>query len=128
VKSTLSRLKSITVVLSLCLMVLIEASTSGGLVAQEGEPSGDSLIEWDIDTNTGHLVAMFPHIAYRYHVETIRRGDECGKGKKEKQYLQWNVGHGEYLMCYLTMRQPGWVMWEKSGRWNWIGTRTKGKL
>ena len=122
-----SKLKYIILVLSFCLMVLIDLRVSGELLAQDGEPSGEFIISWDIESGTGHLVALFPHIAYRYHVETIRKHEDC-ELPQEEEYIKWTVGRGTEAVCYFTMKEPGWVMWKKSGKWLWIGSRTKGSL
>ena len=126
----LNRLRFIIAVLSFWgLMVPSDTFVFSGVMTRtaEGEPSGDTLIDWKIEEGTGHLIAWFPHIAYRYYVEAIRRFGDCKK-PKEDEYIRWTVGYGDNVICYFTLQEPEWVMWKSDGKWLWLGKRMKGAL
>jgi hypothetical protein len=94
-------------------------------------PSEENIEAWDIETATGHLVAMFDlspsrSVAYRYHVEGIAKG-LVYKEPIHPSFIRWTAGDGEEMVCYMTGKTPGWVMFQDENKWSWVGMRTGDK-
>ena len=91
--------------------------------AQDTRPSRSHIVSWGLEKGTGHLIAEFTDIAYRYNVEKIGKGSECIR-EYDRTYLRW-VQEG---FCWFTLREPEWVMWKNQKQWTWLSNRTGGKF
>ena len=96
---------------------------AGHTKAQKGEPSEATLQEWGIEDGTGNLIALFPHIAYKYTVERIAKGKDCHNPTPSRE-IKWFAGDNGEGVCYFTMKTPGWVQWDTKKKWLWLGHRT----
>ena len=103
--------------------LVVLTTGAGHTKGQEGEPSGATLQEWGIEDGTGNLIALFPHIAYKYTVERIAKGEDCHKPTPLRE-IKWFTGGEEERVCYFTMKTPSWVQWDTMEKWLWLGHRT----
>tara|TARA_Y100001951_G_scaffold61877_1_gene49398 strand:+ start:47 stop:460 length:414 start_codon:yes stop_codon:yes gene_type:complete len=90
--------------------------------AKRGDPSKATLQGWRIENGTGNLIASFPHIAYKYTVERIARGEDCLYPTPPLE-IKWFAGDNGEGVCYFTMNAPGWVKWNTKRQWLWLGGR-----
>ena len=96
---------------------------AGHAKAHKGEPSEATLLEWGIEDGTGNLIAVVPHIAYKYTGERIAKGDDCHHPTPPLE-IKWFAGDMGKGVCYFIMKTPGWVKWDTKKEWLWLGHRT----
>lgn len=104
-------------------MLMVFVGGLGYAKERTGEPSEATLLEWGIENGTANLIAVFPHIAYKYMVKRIGKGKDCCYPTPSKE-IKWVAGDAGKGVCYFTRQTPDWVKWDTKKEWLWLGHRT----